>query len=851
MTVSPPEPTRDAGADAEAVGLARLAADLAEANRLLLRVSAHFIHADHADLGEACDAALATLGRHAGASTCYLFEFDEAGRTASMVHDWRAVSVPSTRHAFQGVTAAELPTLLPAATAGKPLQANDLADLGPDAEVERRLLESLGVGAFITVPVKLHGRAVGLLGYDHRGGGRVWTDAERRPLAMAADLFAQALDRRRTRDRLAFHVANAPLGVIEWDNQWRLRRWSGRAAELFGWDADEVLGRAWAEWRFVHPDDVPAVRGVTERLVDGTESANVSVNRNFTKAGDVITCEWFNSVLRDSTGRVESILSFVQDVTRREATAARLIESEEALRQANAHLEQRVERRTAELRETADALRESEARFRQLAEHATDMISRHDETGRFTYVSPACRRILGYEPDELIGQRPRVIAHPDDRQAVIDSLPRLRATDDVVSTTFRATRKDGRVVWLEASSRDEGGTIVVVSRDVTDRREAEDRLRLVQSAVDQVGEAVVITDADLQRPGPRIVYVNPAFTAITGYRLDDVAGLSPRVLQGPDTDHAVLDELRAALAAGRPFTGETVNYRKDGGKYAVEWNINPLRDAADRIINWVAIQRDVTDRRDAEQLARLHREELAHVTRLSAMGELASGLAHELNQPLAAIANYAHGLEKRLDAGRADPAAVRDAVHHLADQADRAARVVKRVRAFVVKRGTVRAPESINHLLRETLALARAEAADRGVRLEARLADGLPDVHVDRIQIEQVLLNLIRNGLEAMDMDGRPPEDKVLTVATAAIRDGKPAVQVTVTDRGPGLRPGVADHLFDPFFTTKDGGMGMGLTISQSIVQAHDGRLWASPPGDPASPGTTFHLTLPAAAPLT
>ncbi|MEM9883481.1 MAG: PAS domain S-box protein [Planctomycetota bacterium] len=726
MSVSPPEPTRDA-------------ADLERANRLLLRVSAHFIHADHPDLGDAFDAALETLGRHAGADTCYLFEFDEAGRTASMVHDWRAESVVSTRHAFQGVTAAELPTLLPAATAGRPLRVDDLSELGPAAEGERRLFERLGVGAFITVPVTLHGRAVGLLGYDHRGGGRAWTAAERRPLEMAADLFAQALDRRRTRDRLAFHVANAPLGVIEWDQHWRLRRWSGRAAELFGWDADEVIGRAWAEWRFVHPDDVPAVRGVTERLVDGTESANVSVNRNFTKAGEVITCEWFNSALYDSTGRIESILSFVQDVTHREATAARLIESEDALRQANAHLEQRVERRTAELRETADALRESETRFRQLAEHATDMISRHDETGRFTYVSPACRRILGYAPDELIGQRPRVIAHPDDRQAVIDSLPRLRASDDVVSTTFRATRKDGRVVWLEASSRDEGGSIVVVSRDVTDRREA-------------------------------------------------------------------------------------------------------------------------------EQLARLHREELAHVTRLSAMGELASGLAHELNQPLAAIANYAHGLEKRLDADAADPAHVRDAVRHLADQADRAALVVKRVRAFVLKRGTLRAAESMNHLVRETLALARAEAADRGVRLEARLADGLPDVHVDGIQIEQVLLNLIRNGLEAMD--DRPAEDKVLTVATAAPEhttgdapgsgsasgsasgdvSGGGGVYVTVTDRGPGLRPGVMDHLFDPFFTTKDRGMGMGLTISQSIVQAHDGRLWATRNPN-ATFGTTFHLTLPAAVP--
>lgn len=817
------------------VRAAQRAADRDELNALMLRLSHQFIRVTSAGVEEAINAALATLGRFADVSSCYLYEFDAEMASASKRYEWHAAAVPSTLEEFTGVTPDSMPTLFLAAAAGQTLRVNRLDELSPEAEPERGQLEGLEIGAFLVVPLEAHGRVNGLIGFDHHGGGRVWTDEEELLLKMSADMFAQALDRRGAHDRLTFHVNNAPLAVIEWAGDWRVQRWSPMAERIFGWTAAEVLGRDWLSWPFVYEEDMEIVQNATQRLISGEEDFNVCPNRNHTKDGRVIDCEWFNSVLRDHAGRVISILSFTRDVTQRLRERDELATSRADLQRLNAELEARVAERTA-------ALRTSEERFRELAEHATDMISRHDDEGRFTYVSPACRRLLGYEPDGLIGKRPRMIVHPDDLDILNGSLDRLRRTTDVVRTTFRALRNDGGTVWLESSSRNEGKTIVVVTRDVTGRLETEERLRLIQSAVDQVRESVVITDNALQRPGPHIVYVNPAFTKMTGYEAVEVVGRSPRILQGPRTNQIVLGGLRDALTSGEAFTGETTNYRKDGSEYVVEWNVNPLRDNAGRITHWCAIQRDVTARKTAEVMSRVHREELAHVTRLSTMGEMASGLAHELNQPLAAINNYTNGTLKRLADGRLTDDALTNALQRVADQSDRAGQIIRRIRAFVTKRGTLRATEQIDALIRETLALAESDFHEHQARVELDVAEGLPPVNVDGIQIEQVLINLIRNAIESME--AAPAEQRVITIA--ATLDRQDHVCLTVSDRGSGLSESQRDHLFDPFFTTKDEGMGMGLTISQSIVQAHRGRLWATPrPGG----GTVFHLTLPAAEP--
>jgi len=788
-------------------------------------------------------------------------------------------------------------------------------------------------------------------------------------------------------DKLMFHVEHSPLAVLEWDKDWRLTRWAGRAQAIFGWSAEELLGKTWAEWDFVHPEDMDMVIEIGRELAEGRSCSNVCRNRNLTKDGRVVHCEWFNSVLHDEQGRVLSMLSFVQDVTDR-------VNAEAALQQLNAELEARVAERTAELEqvnerlqkevaereqiaralheqsrimelmlentaegvvvadttgkfliwnaaatqivglgaadlpvehwaevyrcyrtdgvtlyqpeelpmaraiagETVDeeemiirregessgrrisinarpladaegkvlggvivfrdnterqaaeeALRQSEQRYRLLAENATDMISQHASDGRFTYVSPACRPILGYEPDELIDLLPRELVHPDDREAVISARLERMHTHETVTRVYRMRRKDQSYVWLESTSRrdlqDDGeDQIVVVTRDVTGRRIAEEALRLVQAAIEQVGDSVVITDAQLDLPGPRILYVNPAFERMTGYDESEVIGKTPRLLQGPGTDRAVLDRVRAALEAGEPFHGQTVNYRKDRRPFHVEWHIAPIRNDRGTVMHWVSIQRDVTQRRRQEEIQRRRQAELAHVGRLSTMGEMASGLAHELNQPLAAIGNYINGCLRRFDAGQIDAEQMREALRRVGQQADRAGQIIQRLRGFVKKDDPKRRPIDVNAAVRDAVGLLDHDAQAQGMEVRLKLAPDLPTVEADAVQIEQVVLNLVRNAIEATP--GDEPVRAVIEVATE-YDPARQQVRVLVVDRGGGVTDEQLNHMFDPFFTTKASGMGMGLNISQSIAEAHLGRLWATRNPDH---GMTFHLALPATA---
>jgi two-component system sensor kinase FixL len=484
------------------------------------------------------------------------------------------------------------------------------------------------------------------------------------------------------------------------------------------------------------------------------------------------------------------------------------------------------------------ALRESEVRYRQLAEFATDMISSHDHEGRFTFVSPACCNLLGYEPQELIGKLPRVIAHPDDRERVISSLSEIKTTDAVVSRTYKALRKDGGEVWLESVSRNTGREIVVVTRDISSRQAAEQRLRLIQAAVDQVADAVVITEPDLEPPGPRIIYINPAFTRMSGYRPEEVIGKSPRILQGEQTDRRLLEKLKRDLQSRQYFRGMTTNYRKDGSKYEVEWHVAPLRDEQGQLVNWVSIQRDVSEQVKADALARQHREEMAHVTRLSTMGEMASGIAHELNQPLAAISNYVRGCQRFLSRGE-EPHDLEKTLGIIGAQADRAGEIIKHMRAFVTKRPTRRDRLDINQVVQHACSLLEADAREKHVQLDLQLEESLPAFVGDAIQIEQVLINLCRNAMEAMDQV--KGNKRVQLTTTRAAHD---RMIVTIRDFGRGISEYERSKIFDPFFSSSESGMGMGLTISQSIIEAHRGELWVEPV---IGRGCLFKFSLPVA----
>ncbi len=256
----------------------------------------------------------------------------------------------------------------------------------------------------------------------------------------------------------------------------------------------------------------------------------------------------------------------------------------------------------------------------------------------------------------------------------------------------------------------------------------------------------------------------------------------------------------------------------------------------------VAVARDVTERRRAEEQARQHLQQLAHVSRLSSMGEMASAIAHEINQPLTAIANYASACLRLLRAGKAQPGEAIEVMQRVASEAERAGEIVRKMRGFVRGEESQMTLVEPGFLATEVMRLAAAEARQSGVELKSEVEPGLPQVLADSIQIQQVLLNLVRNAVEAVDGADSPRREVNLVVGRAA--DG--GVEFTVHDTGPGLTPEALDKVFEPFYTTKADGIGIGLPLSRSIADAHDGRLWASAQAQ----GAAFHLVLPSAQEL-
>jgi C4-dicarboxylate-specific signal transduction histidine kinase len=260
------------------------------------------------------------------------------------------------------------------------------------------------------------------------------------------------------------------------------------------------------------------------------------------------------------------------------------------------------------------------------------------------------------------------------------------------------------------------------------------------------------------------------------------------------------------------------------------------------------LNRDIAQRKRMESELRAsqenlqtHQDEMAHMARLSIMGEMAASLAHELNQPLHAAKNYARGSVRRLlKSPDRDPELV-TALEHIADEADRAAEILRRVRDFVQKSSPNISAVSLNDLVQEAVKISSLELKRTRGRIVCELAQNIPAVRADAIQIEQVLVNLARNGLEAMD--GLPEPQRVLRIGTRSCDNQ--SVEAFVADLGKGIGEQEMKKIFEPFFTTKADGMGMGLAISRSIIQSHEGRLWVSANADR---GCTFHFTLPIAA---
>ena len=473
-------------------------------------------------------------------------------------------------------------------------------------------------------------------------------------------------------------------------------------------------------------------------------------------------------------------------------------------------------------------------------------------------LDPACQRITGnraaHELYDVNGKLNFSLTPPPGEQPAPHryfsggkelrggELPMQRAAaenKEIRDLEMQVLRQDGmQLTFFGGASplHDEHGRVrgcIAAFVDITARRKAEQSLRKLSQAVEQSPVNVIITD-----PDGNIEYVNRRFCQRTGYTAAEVLGKNPRILKSGHTSEEEYRALWQTIKTGGEWSGEFLNKAKDGSLFWEKALINSIQDEAGQITHFLAMKEDVTERKQAEEALQQMRLQLTHVARLSTLGEMAAELAHELNHPLYAILNYAKASRNVLaEEGPPDLDSLREWNEEIAEIALSAAEVVKRLRSFARRGEAPRTTCQIGEVIEEALGLVAVETRRAQVTVETSLAAAVPAVQVDRVQIQQVFVNLLSNALEAMQTV--PVDLRRITIQTA-LGDG--AVEVVVSDRGVGLPPESETKIFEPYVTTKPQGLGMGLSIVRTIVEAHGGRLWAT--AHPAG-GAAFHFTLP------
>jgi len=333
----------------------------------------------------------------------------------------------------------------------------------------------------------------------------------------------------------------------------------------------------------------------------------------------------------------------------------------------------------------------------------------------------------------------------------------------------------------------------------------------------------------------RYVEVNKAACDITRYSKDELLNMSIYDTLAPESHQAGFDHFNSLVNSG--CASSEMLYKTKDGQISF-CSVKAVKITEDRFLGFV---KDITERKKAEQQIQQHQAELAHSWRLNTMGEMSTGMAHELNQPLCAVLNYAQACSRlvkdkeHLDFGELDKS-----LEQIITQTSRAGEIIRRIRQLIEKRETERAPVNVNSIVKEVLDMQFIEAGQKNVIIKTMLDEQLPRAFADRIEIEQVILNLVRNAFEAMIQ--KQIDQRRLTIRTTKTDDNK--VMVEVTDTGKGIFTEKKEKVFDPFFTNTPGGLGMGLSISRTIIEAHNGHIWIESNPDE---GATFKFVLPVA----
>lgn len=635
-------------------------------------------------------------------------------------------------------------------------------------------------------------------------------------------------------------------GVVTTDLDGVIHTWNASAERIYGYTAAEMIGQPVSLLYF--PED-QALFQLDRATVQERGVHQVTERRIRRKDGAEIFIDLRLSLQHDAAGRPVGVIACLNDVT------------------ARCHAQRDELRQREELRVILDSVpamvwykdRDNRILRANLAAAASAGLTPAAMEGRSTY---------DLFPDEAADY------HRDDLEVIESGRPKLGIVEPIQLAS-------GEKRWVRTDKvpyHDERGAIVgviVFAVDITDQKRAEQALEQTRDTLEQrVQERTAALAAAIEQlrnevaqrqqaeerldlalwatglgmwhwdARTRLADCDARWAEMLGYtpgEIESPADLWPAITH-PDDQPAVNRAWFAhAGEHGTPYYEVEHRLRTKSGEYRWVRTRGKVVERGPRgePLRMAGTNLDITDRKLIEEQADRHQAELAHILRLETVNCLAAELAHEINQPLGAIANYANGLAERLRKGQIDPAAMLDAAANIGGQALRAGTVLQRLRAFMRKDTPPQRSIDLNQLVESAAALVEPEARRSGVSLTLQLGRGLPPVRADAIQIEQVIVNLLRNGLEVIaDVGGERGELTVITRGRAG------ELEVQVHDSGGGVPAAVRERLFEPFFTTKPEGLGMGLSISRSIVEAHGGRMWVEPL---EGAGATFSFTLPVA----
>jgi PAS domain S-box-containing protein len=632
------------------------------------------------------------------------------------------------------------------------------------------------------------------------GGVAIIRDITDRKIAEAS-----ALDYHK---RLAFHVENTPLAVIEWNHEFKVLRWSPAAQRLFGWQSEEVLGRHFSEWSFVVPEDLDAVSKLGQRQNEGHERHGISRNRNYTKLGNILHCEWYNSALYSETGKLISVLSLVLDVT----------------------VAKRIE----------EALRKSEAQYRLLFESNPQPMWVYDvETLRFLAVNDAAVRHYGYSRAEFLEMTIKDIRPPEEVQLLSDYLAAATGELDHAGE-WRHRTKDGTTITVEiiATRLNFAGRRAefVLAQDVTERKRAETALRISEDRyrdlVDNSHELICTHDLD-----GKVLSVNPWAARVLGFPRERLIGMNIRDGLLPEY-RAQFDEYLRTVKAQGSARG-VMKVRTAGGETRLWEYYNTLRTegVATPIVRGMA--HDVTERREAlkrEKEARLEAEAANRVK-----DEFLSTLSHELRTPLTAIVGWSDLLLH----DEVAPHKRREAIETIARNANSQGQLINDLlevsRIITGKLRLEFAECELESVIQAAVEAVRPTAEAKGVKLQILLEPDSGSVFGDHERLQQIVWNLLSNGVKFTRHGG---------LVQIKLQRAESQIEIIVTDTGVGINPEFLPYVFERFrqadgSTTRNyGGLGLGLAIVRHLVELHGGTVSADSAGH--NRGATFSVCLPA-----